>query len=41
VLREARVLASEKVGKEVYYWVDKRFLEESLAAVLGYIRERA
>ena len=41
VLREARVLASEKVGKEVYYWVDKRFLEESLAAVLAYIRERA
>ena len=41
VLREARVLASEKVGKEVYYWVDKRFLEESLAAVLGYIREHA
>ena len=40
VLREARVLASEKVGKEVYYWVDKAFLESSLAAVLGYIRER-
>ncbi|MGE5095012.1 MAG: ArsR/SmtB family transcription factor [Betaproteobacteria bacterium] len=40
LLREAGVLASEKVGKEVYYWIDKRFLEESLTAVLGYIRER-
>jgi ArsR family transcriptional regulator len=39
VLREARVLECRKVGKEVYYWVDKRFLEESLDAVLGYIRE--
>ncbi len=39
VLREARVLECRKVGKEVYYWVDKRFLEESLDAVLAYIRE--
>ncbi len=41
LLREAGVLASEKVGKEVYYWVDKDFLETSLAAVLRYIREQA
>ncbi len=40
LLREAGVLASEKVGKEVYYWVDKSFLEESLGAVLDYIKER-
>ena len=40
LLREAGVLASEKVGKEVYYWIDKAFLEEALTAVLGYIRER-
>jgi DNA-binding transcriptional ArsR family regulator len=39
VLREARVLESEKVGKEVYFWVDKQFLEESLDAVLSYIKE--
>jgi DNA-binding transcriptional ArsR family regulator len=39
LLREAGVLGSEKVGKEVYFWVDKRFLEESLEAVLDYIRE--
>lgn len=40
VLKEAGVLQSEKVGKEVYFWVDKRFLDESLHAVLGYIREK-
>jgi DNA-binding transcriptional ArsR family regulator len=40
LLKAAGVLASEKVGKEVYYWVDKPFLEESLEAVLDYIRER-
>ena len=39
VLREAGVLRSEKVGKEVYYWLDKDFLEEALASVLGYIRD--
>jgi DNA-binding transcriptional ArsR family regulator len=40
LLKEAGVLESEKQGKEVYYWIDKRFLEESLHAVLGYIREK-
>lgn len=39
VLREAGVLRSEKVGKEVYYWVDKAFLEQALSAVLDYVRE--
>jgi len=41
LLREAGVLESEKVGKEVYFWVNKVFLEDSLTAVLEYIRERA
>jgi len=41
LLREAGVLGSEKVGKEVYFWVDKAFLEESLQAVIAYIRENA
>ena len=40
LLRDAGVLGSEKVGKEVYYWIDKPFLEKALDAVLGYIRER-
>src|SRR5438045_5013571 len=39
LMREAGVLASEKVGKEVYYWIDKAFLESALASVLDYIRE--
>src|SRR5688572_32385378 len=36
LLKEAGVLQSEKVGKEVHFWVDKAFLEESLGAVLAY-----
>ena len=41
LLKESGVLDSEKQGKEVYYWIDKAFLEQSLHAVLGYIREKA
>ena len=41
LLKASGVLDSEKVGKEVYYWVNKPFLEDSLKAVLGYIREKA
>jgi ArsR family transcriptional regulator, arsenate/arsenite/antimonite-responsive transcriptional repressor len=41
LLKDSGVLESEKVGKEVFYWVNKPFLEESLKAVLGYIRDKA
>ena len=41
LMRAAGVLESEKVGKEVYYWINKPFLEKSLHAVLAFIRERA
>jgi DNA-binding transcriptional ArsR family regulator len=41
LLKTAGVLDSRKEGKEVYFWVNKAFLEESLAAVLGYIKEHA
>jgi DNA-binding transcriptional ArsR family regulator len=41
LMRDAGVLESEKVGKEVYYWINKPFLEKSLHAVLTFIRERA
>ena len=41
LLRDAGVLESRKEGKEVYYWVNKHFLEESLEAVLHYIRRKA
>ena len=40
LMRDAGVLESEKVGKEVYYWINKEFLEESMHAVLAYIHER-
>lgn len=39
ILREAGVLQSEKQGKEVYCWINKTFLDESLSAVLTYLRE--
>ena len=39
LLKEAGVLGSQKVGKEVYYWIDKEFLDQSLSAVLVYIRK--
>jgi len=41
LLREAGVLSSAKSGKEVYYWIDKAFLEEALGSVLEYIRRKA
>jgi DNA-binding transcriptional ArsR family regulator len=41
LLRDAGVLESRKEGKEVFYWVNKRFLEESLQSVLEYIRRKA
>ena len=40
LLRDAGVLQSEKIGKEVYYWVNTPFLSDSLEAVLGFIRDR-
>ena len=41
VLRDANVLASEKIGKEVYFWVNKPFLLDALGTVTTYLRERA
>ena len=40
LLKSSGVLQSKKEGKEVYYWIDKAFLESSLSAVLAYIKER-
>jgi len=40
LLRTAGVLESQKVGKEVYFWVNRTFLESSLEAVLDYVRSR-
>ena len=41
LLRDAGVLESRKEGKEVFYWINKRFLEDSLQSVLEYIRRTA
>ena len=41
ILREAGVLGSRKVGKEVFFWIEKAFLQESLGAVQTYINEEA
>ena len=40
VLRDAGVLASEKVGKEVYFWIDKNHIVDALQRVLGYVKEQ-
>lgn len=39
ILREAGVLESEKVGKEIYFWINKSFLLQSLNAVSTYITD--
>ena len=38
ILHEAGVLASEKIGKEVWFWVNRDWLDSALANVLGYLR---
>ena len=37
VLREAGVLESEKVGKEVYFWPDVAAVQAAIAAVQEYL----
>jgi len=39
VLHEAGVLASEKIGKEVWFWIDRPTLEATFNNVLDYVRE--
>ncbi len=40
ILREAGVLDSEKIGKEVYFWLNKKPIKESLQAVLDYVKSQ-
>ena len=40
VLREAGALSSEKIGKEVYFWVNKDFLYGVLGEVRDYVQAR-
>lgn len=37
VMREAGVLRAEKVGKEVFYSIDKDYVRKQLSAVIDYI----
>ena len=41
ILREAGILDSRKEGKEVYFWINRDNLDESISAVLAYIKETA
>lgn len=38
ILRQAGALKSEKIGKEVYFWIDKENIAETLQRVLDYVR---
>ena len=39
ILREAGVLESRKEGKQVFFWINRDNLDESISAVLKYIKE--
>ncbi|MEO5364562.1 MAG: metalloregulator ArsR/SmtB family transcription factor [Magnetococcus sp. DMHC-8] len=41
VLKEAGVLRSEKIGKEVWFWIDRNWLLIVLANVANHIRDSA
>ncbi|MGQ0442284.1 MAG: ArsR/SmtB family transcription factor [Methylophilaceae bacterium] len=39
VLHHSGALQSKKVGKEVFFWIDKDFITEQIQVVLTYIRQ--
>lgn len=39
MLHESGVLASEKVGKEVWFWIDRTVLTNTFSTVLNYVRD--
>lgn len=39
IMHEAGVLQREKIGKEVYFWVNKAFLQDTIANVANYLRD--
>lgn len=41
ILHDADILLSEKIGKEVYFWVNRSVLDETLQNVLDYIRKNS
>ena len=38
MLFRSGVLDSEKIGKEVYFWLNKKQIKESLVAVMDYLK---
>ena len=38
ILREAGVLEAERAGREVYLWINREVLEDTLSTVLDYVR---
>lgn len=41
IMREAGVLGSEKIGKEVWFWINRAALETTLGNVLDYLKENS
>ncbi len=39
LLHQCNALESEKVGKEVFFWVNKKHIAQSIENVLTYIKE--
>lgn len=39
VLERGGALCSEKIGREVYFWVNKEWMQQALQNVMTYIRE--
>jgi hypothetical protein len=40
-LHESGVLASEKLGKEVWFWINRESLETTFTNVLDYLKENS
>lgn len=40
VLYQAGALESEKIGKEVYFWINKDYIIETIQRVLNYLQEK-
>ena len=41
ILHDSGVLASEKLGKEVWFWIDREALETTFTNVLDYLKENS
>ena len=39
ILHDSGALASEKIGKEVWFWIDRPVLEATFTNVLDYLKE--